>query len=180
MPVLDELVFLHFGALILSLLLVKITKLSLGKFTLLYFVMSALNIVAHELLYPGEFLLGTISSAAAGLIAVVIMSGFSGTRISPANYSTILVFLGLSPWYLNLELVITLVVSTLLISSIYGFVQQFWAFKSLGYNWMPSLKQAENKMKSDDFEKFKIRSNVVFVYPFLISIAATIILVSLS
>lgn len=175
---LDELLLLHFSTLILSLLLVKITKLSLGKFTLLYSVLVGVNIVIHELMYPQEFIVGVIVSAVVGLLIVVVIAGTIGTRISPINYSTILSFIGLSPWYISIELSITLFLSALFVSSIYGYIQQYWAFKSLGYKWMPSLEQAKIKMKSNDFEIFKKKSQVVFVYPFLIAILITAILVN--
>lgn len=175
---LDELVFLHFGVLILGLLLVKIANLSLGKFTGLYAVMAGMNIIVHELLHPGKFLAGTIISAVLGILAIVLLAGFASNRISSANYSTLLSFIGLSPWYISFELSITLIISMLLISTIYGYIQQYWAFKSLGYRWMPSFETARTKMKQEDFEIFQKRSNVVFVYPFLIAIAVTILLVA--
>ena len=175
---LDEFVFLHFGTLILALLLVKIAKLSLGKFTFLYLVLASINIVVHELLYPQEYIVGTIVSSLAGLLVVILLSGFVGTRISPMNYSTILSFIGLSPWYLNMETSGTLIITTLFVSSIYGYVQQYWAFKSLGYSWMPSLEQAKIKMTSTDYEKFEKKSHIVFVYPFLIAILLTVVLVN--
>lgn len=175
---LDEFVLLHFGTLILSLLLVRIAKLSLGKFTLLYAVMAGVNIVIHELLYPQEYLVGTIVSAIAGLLVVVLLSGFVGTRISPMNYSTILSFVGLAPWYLNVETTITLILAVLFISSIYGYVQQYLAFKSVGSKWIPTLQQAKNKMSESDYEKFEKKSHVVFVYPFLIAVLLTAVLVN--
>lgn len=175
---LDEFVFLHFGTLILALLLVKIAKLSLGKFTLLYLVLASINIVVHELLYPQEYIVGTIVSSLVGLLVVILLSGFVGTRISPMNYSTLLSFIGLSPWYLNMETSVTLIITTLFVSSIYGYVQQYWAFKSVGYKWLPSLQQAKEKMSSDDYEKFEKKSHIVFVYPFLIAILLTVVLVN--
>lgn len=175
---LDEILLLHFGALILSLLLVRIAKLSLGKFSFLYLVMAGVNIVIHELMYPQEFLTGIIISTFAGFLAIIALAGIVGTKVSPMNYSTLLSFIGLSPWYISLELSITLILAVLFVSAIYGYVQQYWAFKSLGYRWMPTIAQAESKMKKDDFIVFQKRSNIVFAYPFIIAIVITALLIS--
>jgi len=172
----DELFFLHGSILLLTLLLVKIAKLSLNKFTGLYFVMIALNVTIHELVAPGEYLIPTIVIGLVGFIATILLVGFIGTGINNLNYSSIMAFVGLTPWYLGWKESILIFLVTIFVSAVYALSLQTWAFKSVGHPRYISLSVAKKKMKEEEFETFQKRSNIVFAIPMIIGLGLSLFL----
>lgn len=180
MNVLDfqTLLLSHTSIVILTLLLVKIAKLPLLKFSALYFVMSAINVVIHELLYPGEFLIATIVTAVVGFLITVILVGLAGDRINASNYSSIMAFAGLTPWYLGVtESIIFLAVSILILAG-YSFFVQSRAFKSVGHSRYVSLSVARQKMTDDEYSIFMRKGNVIFALPLICGLLLSVFLIA--
>lgn len=172
----QNLLMVHTSILILSLLLVKIAKLSLGKFTGLYFVMVALNVLIHELIYPGDYLIFTIIIGLIGFIITLILSGFIGDSMNSSNYSSIMVFVGLSPWYLGVAASVTFSVVTIIVLAVYAFTKQSLAFKKVGHTRYISMDLAKQKMSEQEFEIFLKKSNIIFALPMLLSVFISIFL----
>lgn len=172
----EELFFLHSSIFILTMLLVKIAKLSLGKFTGLYAVMVAVNVVVHEIVYPGEYLVSTIVIGAVGLVFTVILSGLIGTGMNSSNYSSIMAFVGLTPWYLGWKASVLIFVTVILVLAIYLFARQTWAFKSVGHKRYISMEMAKKKMSTEEFELFTQRANSIFAIPMIVGILLSMFL----
>lgn len=171
----EELFLLHSSIVVLALLLVKITKLPLGKFSALYAVMVAINVVIHQIIHPGEFLISTIVIGVIGFVFTVVLSGLIGSGMNSLNYSSIMVFVGLSPWYLGWKASLLMFV-TILVLAIYLFARQTWAFKSVGHKRYVSMEQAKKKMKAEEFELFLTRANSIFAIPMIVGILLSMLL----
>lgn len=172
----DELFFLHGSILILTLLLMKIAKLSLSKSIGLYFVMAALNVTIHELIAPGEYLLSTIITGILGFVITIVLVGFVGTGINNLNYSSIMSFIGLVPWYLGWKESILIFLVTLIVLAIYALILQTWAFKSVDHPRYISIAMAKKKMTEEEFELFSKRSNVIFTIPIIVGFSLSLFL----
>lgn len=172
----QDLLMVHTSMLILSLLLIKIAKLSLGKFVGLYFVMVVLNILVHELINPGDYLISTIVIGLIGFIITLILSGFVGGSMNSSNYSSIMVFVGLTPWYLGIAASVTFSVVAIIILAVYAFTKQSLAFKKVGHSRYISMDLAKQKMTEQEFEIFLKKSNIIFALPMLLSVFISIFL----
>ena len=166
----DELFLLHGSIVVLTLLLVKIAKLSLAKFTGLYVVMVAVNAIIHELVKPGEYVVPVIVAGVAGLLLTVVLAGLMGSTMNSSNYSSLMTFVGLVPWYLSVQLTVTILIATIVSIALYSFVKQTRAFKAVGHERYVSINLAKKKMKPEEFEMFMKKANVVYAMPMLVAI----------
>lgn len=166
----DELFLLHGSIVVLTLLLVKIAKLSLAKFTGLYVVMVAVNAIIHELVKPSEYLVPIIVAGIAGLLLTVVLAGLVGSAMNSSNYSSLMAFVGLVPWYLSWQFSVTVLVATIIVIALYSFVKQSRAFKSVGHERYVSIDLAKKKMKPEEFDTFMKKANIVYAIPMIVAV----------
>lgn len=163
-----ELFAVHVFPLVIGLLLVKLAKVPLGKFVVIYALLAAISILIKQYMYGNEFLAVSLISSIGALIVLVILSGFMGTKLSSANYETILLSLGLFSWTLSLSYSICFVVLFGFFIMIHSLVRQKRAFKNLREPYM-SLKEAKRKLSPEKYKIFQKEAGVIYAVPMIIA-----------
>lgn len=79
-------------------------------------------------------------------------------------------YVGLVPWYLSVQLSVTILITTIVSIALYSFVKQTRAFKAVGHERYVSINLAKKKMKPEEFEIFMKKANVIYAMPMLVAI----------
>lgn len=170
---------LHFSLLIFALLFIKIAKLHLNKYVFVYAIFGSVDIIIHHMLYPMVFTIDIIISLIIGILFMLLLAGIFGNKLNHSNYSSILAYVGLSPWYLGIRFAFFYLLGTLITLFVWTSIQQFLAFKKLGYQRM-GLSEAKAKLDKDEYAIIVAKTNLLFVYPFIIVSCLSVLFYSLA
>lgn len=113
-------------AFLLSLIVIRFTRISLRNFLAVYLLLGAMHLTAQYVTLGVSQMLWGVAAIVTGLIATLLAVGFIGKTRSSANYQTLMVAIGFFPWWLGWTGVIIYLVGILLFGSI-TFVGQLWA-----------------------------------------------------
>lgn len=179
LPPLDELFAVHLGPLILTLLLVRLVRIPPLKFLPIYFLMGLISAGMHLLLLPdaSPWWVLAQSLVAAPLVSLVAM-GLLGDRLTPINHTSLLGWLGLSPWYLGWEFSLALVLATLLALVAWGLLRQALVLRSMGERMFIPPAQLPGRLR-DESPAFQRRTTITFALPMALAALATGLLASI-
>lgn len=115
---LDNILFTNtvFGSmlcLLIGLTVIRAKSISLRSFQAIYLLLGAANVALCYFVYPTVDILFPIAALAAGIFLTFIAAGIFGKFETSAHYETILVAVGLFPWYLGLESSLAYVVAVI-------------------------------------------------------------------
>lgn len=159
---------LHMIYLIIGLIIIRLIKIPLLHFIPFYVALATINIIVKQLYYPNEFLFQSVIVSAIALAILILVTGFAGSKVSAANYQSLVTALGFFPWLHSWELSITYILLAFFFLIGHSFIRQMLAFKKLDYRYMP-LKDAERKMTAEEFTIFKSKASVIYAIPFLLA-----------
>jgi hypothetical protein len=161
---LTETVAVNMVALILGLLIVRIAPISLKSFQAVYLLLGAANIGLHHFYRPDISLIALSIPLAAGIAIVMIIAGVIGKMRSSVHYETILVSVGLFPWYLGLIPSAIYILVSIILMAIIVYFSRLWASHSIHSKMMKnsSLKASRSK---EDYEIFVKKSTVILTSP---------------
>jgi hypothetical protein len=171
MTFLETMFSLHLGSLIIGLLLVKLFKTSLRKVLPIYFLMVSINALSHYLV-DQVFPWFQLSQGIVALSIVIVLTGLLGKRLNSMDYGAILVFMGLSPWYLGWHFQAIFVMTTLIMLAGWGMIRQMIVLHSMGERPTLNIAQIPNRLK-ERYNEFQNRSRVSFPIPILCSALIT-------
>lgn len=152
----------------IGLLIVRFAPVKLRTFQGVYLLLGATSLGLHYYLLDNPNLFGILISLASGIVATILFAGFGGTKVAPIDYQTVLVGVGLFPWYLGIKISMIYVASALVISLLWTIANILIAFRSVKINPMP-IKRAKLVLSAENFEKFKKKASPVLTHPLGIS-----------
>lgn len=164
----QEVFAVHLSIFILSLLSIKLFKLPLNKYFILYTIFAVINYSIHALVFENYTNIPLIISYFAGILFVFLLSGIFGTRVNSSNYSSLMSVVAFFPWYLGIKNSLFFILSLIAITLLYAFIKEFRAKNKFDISKTPRLKIKE-KLSEEDYLLFKKHTVLIFVYPFLIT-----------
>lgn len=174
-----EIFSLYMFPLIAGLVIIKVFRIPLGKFVYIYGLLAAITVVTRMLYYSDFNLLMGLIFPVGGLLVVVILTGALEHKISSANYSSLLVVIGLFPWFMSTAVSIWFLVLAPIFLMFHSLLRQKAAFKSLGVSSMP-LKLVKKKLSTDNYNLFVSRASVIYAMPFLVAVILVLSVYALS
>lgn len=159
---------LSLAPLIIAALITVVHPLPLKQFQGVYLGLAGVWIVIHALLIPGVWIGWLALIVLGGEIAHILMVGFAGRKLGPANHSSILLAVGLFPWYIGIAQSIAYALLAVILGAVYSNVQFKHQAKKFDINSnRPDVMK--KKLSEEDWLKFKSKASVILAAPFAVA-----------
>jgi hypothetical protein len=136
--------------LLIGLTVIRAKSISLRSFQAVYLLLGAANIAFCYFNFPEVGILRPIAALAAGVVFTFLAAGVFGKRETSAHYETLLVAVGLFPWYLGLRASLVYAAAAILFCVIVKLTKNIAAMGSINYPlktiWKASKTLPENKL----------------------------------
>lgn len=136
--------------LLIGLTVIRAKSISLRSFQAVYLLLGAANVALCYVNFPTVSILRPIAALASGIVLTFIATGIFGKRETSAHYETILVGVGLFPWYLGWRTSLVYVAAAILFCVIVKLTKNIVAMGSINYPmktiWKASQILPENKL----------------------------------
>lgn len=166
------------GILILGLLIIRVFPIKLKSFQAVYLMLGAANLGVHYFFIGNVSILWPIGSLIAGIILLFLATGKFGKLKTSAHYETLLVGVGLFPWYLGwIESIVYVIASVAIIVFIH-FDKQRRASKKY-YIKKEDFGKVEEILKPKDLPKFNKIINEIYTTPVGLAGVISIVIYSL-
>lgn len=129
--------------LLIGLTVIRAKSITLRNFQAIYLLLGAANVAFCYFNFSEVDILPPIAALASGAILTFVAAGFFGKRETSAHYETILVGVGLFPWYLGWSASLVYVAAAILFCSIVKLVKNIAAMSSINYPLKTILKASE-------------------------------------
>ena len=164
--------------LLFALFFIKLVRIDLIKFTALFAILVASKSILSYIAYPDISVLPIVITGLAGLIIILLITGVIGDKFSSDNYESILVGVGLFPWYQDTGLSVLYFFLSLIIITIATEVRIGNAFRSIGSHKM-KLRDAKKSLSEKEYDEVKKKGSIIFATPIALSAIISAVIVSL-
>ena len=178
MDSLTAIVGFELSFLFVALLLLRVLRLDLSSFTVVYVILVSSKAIVSHLAYPELSFYPIVAVGFAGLLFITTFSGVFGASLGADNYGSILAGVGLFPWYFDMGMSIIYFILTLLFISVVTEIRVAQAFRSIGSRKM-RLSIAKQKLSEEQFKLLTHKGSTVFAVPIMLAAFVASIAVSL-
>lgn len=163
---------LGIAPMILAALLVVVRPLPLKQFQGVYLLLGAAWVTIHSLLIPEVSIWVIVSILVAGELFHIVMVGWMGNKLGAANHASILIAVGLFPWYIGIPQSVLYIFLCLIIGAVFSQLRfKHFARKYGVDSSRPDVVQ--KALSKEDWDEFKKKASLILAGPF--AIAALII-----
>lgn len=159
---------LGIAPLVLAALIIVVRPLPLKQFQGIYLLLGAAWVAIHALLIPEVWIVWIVAILVAGELFHIIMVGWMGNNLGAANHASILVAVGLFPWYIGIVQSIIYVFFCLIIGAIFSQVRFKHYARKYGINSSrPDVVKKE--LSNEDWVEFQKKASLILAGPFAIA-----------
>lgn len=162
--------------LVIGLVTARLLPVDLLKFVTVYIILGGVSILLTSFLLPSVNILFPIIGVVAGLVVFLILTALLGNKISATNYASILMAMGLYPWYAGVVPAIAFVLGSFLFLGLHSAIRAKLAFNGTGMRFQ-NFERARKKMSEDEFKTFSKKASVIFAIPFILAALFSIVFV---
>lgn len=166
---LDNILFTNtvFGSmlcLLIGLTVIRAKSISLRSFQAVYLLLGAANVALCYFVYPTVDILFPIAALAVGIFVTFIAAGIFGKFETSCHYETILVGVGLFPWYLGWEAAGVYIASAALFCTVLKLHAIIAAIGKVKYP-LSSIGKISKILPEDKLAIYRNRAFVMFTTP---------------
>lgn len=158
-------------------LIALFAPLKLKTFQGVYLALGSLWIAFHMYFIPEVPIWELALILLLGEVAQFLIVGLLGSRMGPANYASIMIGVGLFPWYLGLGTSFIYFMLFCLIAVIWSKVRGSIASKR--FEVKGKIEKVEAELSKGEFEKYLRMSVTILSGPLLIAALSSVLLTSL-
>lgn len=129
--------------LLIGLTVIRAKSITLRSFQAIYLLLGAANVAFCYFNFPEVSILRPIAALASGLVLTFIATGIFGKRETSAHYETILVGVGLFPWYLGWRASLVYVAAAIIFCAAVKLSKMIAAMYSIKYPLKTILKASQ-------------------------------------
>lgn len=152
------------GPLFFAALVVRFLALPLRTFQAVYLIAGAAWILLHYTFLPSVPILWPIIILIVGEVFQLLMIGLLGNKLGPNNYASLLLLVGLFPWYLGVAVSGSYVALFFLFTAVLSTVRYKLAVKRTGLE-LKNPAAAARQLKGEELDKFQKGASVIFSLP---------------
>lgn len=150
------------GCLLVALMAIRFKAITLRSFQAIYLLLGAANIAICY--YNGVDILKPIIALAAGIILTFIAAGLFGRSETSSHYETLLVGVGLFPWYLGFQTSLVYAGVAIIFCGLLKLGKSAYAMQSL-YWPVKTIFNASKRLPEEKLFKYREKSFVYFTAP---------------
>lgn len=137
--------------------------------------------LAHYTFLPNVWIGWPIIILVIGEIVQLLAIGVIGARLGPSNYASILLMVGLFPWYLGFGVAFSYVLFFLAFTAVVSTVRFRLALRNAGIKpgVVKSPEAVMAKLQGGELERFRKTASVMFSMPAALSALAVMVFMSI-
>lgn len=157
--------------LLIGLTVIRAKSISLRSFQAVYLLIGAANVAFCYFNFPEVDILFPIAALVVGIVATFIAAGFFGKSNTSAHYETLLVSIGLFPWYLGWLTSLVYVIAAIVFCAVVKLTSNLMAMSSINYPLKTILK-ASQTLPEEKLSVYREKSFALLTTP--VGVAAVI------
>jgi hypothetical protein len=130
--------------LLIGLIVIRAKSISLRSFQAVYLLIGAANVAFCYFVFPTVDILVPIAALAVGIIVTLIATGVFGRSDTSCHYETLLVAVGLFPWYLGWRASVVYVIAAIVFCTVVKLTTSIIAINSIQFPIKSILKPSES------------------------------------
>lgn len=166
--VLVDLLGFEFSLLILGLLFIRLVRVDLLKTFGIFALLVGVKVTLSLLAFPDVSIVPILIVAVSAFLAVLLLTGVAGDSFSSDNYGSLLIGLGLFPWYISSGAAIGYVMLSLVLVTILTEFRVAKAFKAIGERKV-ALRYAKRRLSAEKYSELGENGSAIFAVPIAIS-----------